>query len=204
MAGQQCYLFIFTSTFHITLFFPSLLSCIHMYIYMYLKNNGGIWEALFPNTQKTSHWMLYLYIPPLKQFHAWPPGPLYCTITFPHSLVQYHATFFERLTGRGGSIVATLELWFHTIRFYLLGLCKELCLYGKNSRPESFESKNMRSRWAGDKRYATACMARSAILIGHMQGHERCTCGKLLIMFKTIWGKLWNKILICWMCFSFF
>jgi hypothetical protein len=34
------------------------------------------------------------------------------------------------------------------------------------------------------------CRARSGILIGHTQGHERCTCGNLLIMFKTIWGRL--------------
>jgi hypothetical protein len=68
------------------------------------------------------------------------------------------------------------------------GLFEELRLCGQNSWPESFESKNMRSCWAGNKRYATACVARCGISIGYMQGHEQCTSGNLLIMSETIWG----------------
>lgn len=48
--------------------------------------------------------------------------------------------------------------------FFCLGFCKELGLYGQNSRPKNFESRNEMSRRAGSKGYAIACIARSGIL----------------------------------------
>jgi hypothetical protein len=68
--------------------------------------------------------------------------------------------------------VATWDPWFDTTWFFLFGLYKELHLYGQNLRPESFGRKNNRSCWAGNKKYATVCIARSEISIGHMQGHK--------------------------------
>jgi hypothetical protein len=66
-----------------------------------------------------------------------------------------------------------------------LQLCKGLGLHGQNSG--TVESKSKRSCWAGNKRYATARLAvRSGTSIGHMQGQERCTCGNLLLTFKTV------------------
>jgi hypothetical protein len=81
------------------------------------------------------------------------------------------------------------EPWLDRLWFFLLGLNEELRLYGQNSRYESFESENKRSRWAGNKRCVTACTARCG-MTGHTLGHGWCTCGNLLIVLITICGKL--------------
>jgi hypothetical protein len=42
----------------------------------------------------------------------------------------------------------------------MFGLREKLRSYGQNSRPENFESKKKRGRWAGNEKYATARMAK--------------------------------------------
>jgi hypothetical protein len=84
-------------------------------------------------------------------------------------------------------------LYFHCINTYLIRLDfffwgnVENCVY---MGPGLFHSMNKRSHWVGNKRYASTCMARSGILVGHVQGHEWHKCGHLLMMFETIWVTL--------------
>jgi hypothetical protein len=107
------------------------------------------------------------------------------------------ATFSGRWIDRGGSILwPPRGLDLTPLDFFCWDYVKNYVYVDKIPRPQSLESRNKRSRWAGNKKYTTACMARCGILTGHMQGHERCTCGNLVItrMFKTIWGRSWDSV----------
>jgi hypothetical protein len=82
-------------------FVVSYIFCEHL-LHRVRKIMAGFREALSPNTQTTSHWMLYLYIPPPKQFHERPLQDGAQPHFSRHVTEALTATFPGRWIGSGG------------------------------------------------------------------------------------------------------
>jgi hypothetical protein len=109
--------------------------------------------------------MLYLYISPLKHFQKRQDG---AQPQFSRYVTEVLSSIFpRRCIGRSSSdLLPPRRPNLMPLNFFFRGyVVKIRDLNGSKARTEE-----------GNKIYATACMARSEMSIGHKQSHERCTC----------------------------
>jgi hypothetical protein len=135
----------------------------------------GFWEALSPNTQKPSHWILYPHIRPFS-FTSGHQQDSQAPHFLRHVLEVLSAIFPGRYIGKGGSILwPRMSPDLTPLDFLFWSYVKEyVCV------DEIWDLIHFKAIIRNNNKYATTRMARSAISIGQTQGHKWCTCGNLL------------------------
>ena len=136
------------------------------------KKNGG---ALGDCISKSTRGIILIFVPLDSPTHTVPRttadgSTLPCLFRITVKNIHSNISWEDELAGKvqfHGHLVAEIG---HLL-VSTLGLCKELCLYGKNSKLCTFKRNNPKSHSVGIERYATVCMERSGIYAEHMESH---------------------------------